>query len=152
MKTYGQLDLKRIMDAEDLDFARFTYSKGQCTCCYGPLDMPAQFWKNGKKPRRHFLSHDKRTWEYRLGGEKFVQDDMTYILLKNACNGRGTVTADDVIKDYTCIEYKLKDMDQVRRISDMIREQLDEDYVVQVPNNMMHCIVIRVKDRLENGY
>lgn len=152
MNTYKDLDLKKIMDAENLDFARWTYSRGQCSCCYGPLDMPARFWKDGKKPRRHFLTEDKQMWDYRFNGEKYDERSTQYILFKNACNGSGTVTEDDVIKDYTCIGYRLKDMDQVRRVANMIREQLDDDYVVQIPESMTTCIVIRVKDRLENGY
>ena len=152
MIKYGQLDLKKIMADEDLDFARWTYSRGQCSCCYGPLDMPARFWKNGKKPRRHFLDKEKRVWDYRFNGEKYDERSTRYILFKNAWNGGGTVTEDDIIKDNTCIEYRLTDMDQVRRIADMICEQLDDDYVVQTPEDMTRCIVIRVKDRLENGY
>lgn len=145
MKTYGELDLKKIMDAENLDFARWTYGKGQCSCCYGPLDMPEKFWRNGKKPRRHFLSEDKQIWDYRLNGEKFDKDSMRYILFKNAYNCSGTVKENDIIKDYTCVGYVLNDMEQVQRISEMIQEQLDDDYVVQVPVNMYHCIVIRTK-------
>lgn len=152
MKTYGQLDLKKIMDAEDLDFARWTYSKCQCSCCYGPLDMPAKFWKKGKKPYRHFLDERKQTWEYRLAGKRFDESKATYILFQNAWNGSGTVKEEDLIKDYTCISYQLNDLDQVRRISNLIKDQLDDDYVVQVPENMYRCIVIREKSRLENGY
>ena len=149
MKQYKDLDLKKIMDAENLDFARWTYSRGQCSCCYGPLDMPARFWKNGKKPQRHFLSEDKQTWDYQLNGEKFHTDSMKYILFKNANNGSGTVTEDDFIKDYTCIGYQLDFPDQVKRVCDMLRDQLDEDYVVEMPRNENHCIVIRLKEKLE---
>lgn len=153
MIKYGQLDLKKIMADEDLDFARWTYSRGQCSCCYGPLEMPAKYWKDHKKPKIYFLDDKKQLSAYQWpDGTRYNSDNTRYILFKNACNGSGTVTEDDIIRDYTCIGYRLKDMDQVRRIADMISEQLDDDYVVQCPDNMLTCIVIRVKERLENGY
>lgn len=51
MKTYADLDLKAIREACDLDFAHYTYGRGQCSCCYGPLEMPAKYWRNRKKPK-----------------------------------------------------------------------------------------------------
>lgn len=152
MKTYEQLNLQAIMEAENLDFAHWTYKRGQCSCCYGPLDQPAKFWRNGKKPRRHYLTEDKRLYDYHLGGKKFDETKMRYILFKNANNGCGPKTKDDLIQDYACISYKLEDMEQVKRICTMLQEQLDEDYVVQVPRDTWECIVIRVVDRLQNGY
>lgn len=149
MKQYKDLDLKKIMDAEDLDFAHWTYGRGQCSCCYGPLDMPARYWKNRKKPQKHYLTDDKRVYNYRLNGEKFSSDSMKYILFINACNGSGTVKGDDLITDYTCIGYRLDYPSQVERVCDMLREQLDDDYVVQFPESSSHCIIIRLKSVLE---
>lgn len=153
MKTYGQLNLQAIMEAENLDFAHWTYKRGQCSCCYGPIDQPAKYWLNGKKPRRRYLDKEKRCFDYILGGKKFnYYDDTKYILFKNANNGCGPKTEDDVIQDYTCISWNLEDMEQVKRICAMLEEQLDDDYVVQVPEDKMHCIVIRLAERLQNGY
>lgn len=140
MKTYGQLDLKKIMDAENLDFARWTYGRGQCSCCYGPLDMPAKYWKGKKKPIERKIG--KQMTKYFLGDEPFDQEKMRYILFKNAFNGSGIVTADETIAGNVCIEYQLDDMEQVRRICSMLRDQLDEDYVVVEPDDMNTCIII----------
>lgn len=148
MIKYKDLDLKKIVDAEQLDFAHYTYMRGQCSCCYGPLDMPARYWRNGEKPRKRFLTEDKSIWDYVFHGEKYDTDSTIYILFKNACNGSGTVKAEDLVEDYTCIGYNLRDMDQVRRICAMLQEQLGEDYVVQEPKNESICIIIREKNRL----
>lgn len=142
MKTYGQLNLQAIREAADLDFAHWTYRPGQCSCCYGPIDQPAKYWKNGKKPRRKFLTPDKRMWEYRLNGQPYHNETCRYILFKNANNGRGCVTEDDLIKDNTCISYHLNDMEQLKRICDMLQEQLGDEYVVQCPDNNLTCIII----------
>ena len=91
----------------------------------------------------------ERAWDYELNGEKFHEDSMKFILFKNANNGSGTVTEDDFIKDYTCIEYQLDFPDQVKRVCDMLREQLDDDYIVEMPCNENHCIVIRLKEKME---
>lgn len=32
---YKELNLKKIREDNDLDFAHFTYQKGMCSCCYG---------------------------------------------------------------------------------------------------------------------
>ena len=44
---YRDLNLKKIREDNDLDFAHFTYQKGMCSCCYGPWDLPKRHWKNG---------------------------------------------------------------------------------------------------------
>ena len=59
MKTYADLDLFAIRDECGLYFARHTYSRNQCSCCYGPLDMPAKYWAKGKKPRLIAAAPDK---------------------------------------------------------------------------------------------
>ncbi len=156
MKQYMDLDLKKIMDAENLDFARWTFGRGQCSCCYGPFDMPARYWRGGNKPIYHetpIFTETGCSVHYELNGKAIGGiEDIKYILFKNACNGSGIVRAKDFIKDYTCIAYHLDDLDQVRRICAMLREQLDDDYIVQEPDSMMTCIIIRVRDRLVNGY
>lgn len=47
---YKDLDLRAIMEAENLDFAHWTYQRGQCSCCYGPEDQPRRYWRNGNRP------------------------------------------------------------------------------------------------------
>jgi len=126
--TYGELDLKSIMEKEDLDFAHFTYLPGQCSCCYGPEDLPAKYWKNGDK------SIAKKNPNY------------TYILFKNAYNGSGYVRKKDEIKDYTCVSYRLKDMEQVYRVADLLEEQLTDEYFVEKPKNTAYCIIIHKKE------
>lgn len=31
---YGDLNLKKIRDDNEFDFAHFTYQRGMCSCCY----------------------------------------------------------------------------------------------------------------------
>jgi len=69
-KTYSDLNLKAIREALNIDFAHFTYKQGQCSCCYGPKDLPKMYWKDRTIPEG---------------------DDYSYILFKNANNGSGTV-------------------------------------------------------------
>lgn len=45
MKKYGDLKLSKLRDELGLDFAHYTYLRGQCSCCYGPLDMSARYWR-----------------------------------------------------------------------------------------------------------
>lgn len=152
MRQYKDLNLKAIMEAENLDFARWTYSKGQCSCCYGPEDMPAKYWRNGEKPIYHkqYIIKDGRQCHHEWKGEIYLHlPEYTYILFKNANNGSGTVTKNDIIKDYTCVAYRLKDMEQVKRICDLLQAQLDDDYIVICPKNDFHCIVIRTKEGIK---
>lgn len=140
MKQYKDLDLKKIREACGLDFAHYTYRKGQCSCCYGPLDMAARYWKNGKKPVK---ISENRLIHYELDGKRFDTSKMTYILFKNADNGSGRIKSkDELIKDYTCIGYKFKDDEQKNKVCKMLLEQLDKDYALAVPNDETYCIII----------
>lgn len=121
MKTYGELDLKKIREEADLDFAHFTYKKGQCSCCYTPKDLPKRYWKNG------IIRED---------------NDYEFILFKNAYNGSGTVTKNDYIKDYTCISWDFP-MEKMQLVCDLLQEQLGDDYFIEIPKSQYHCIVIR---------
>ena len=117
---YKELNLKNLREEADLDFAHFTYQRGQCSCCYGPEDLPARYWRDGKKKR----------------------SDYTYILFKNADNGSGTVRREDEITNYTCVSYRFRDSEQRDLVCRLLAEQLDETYVVLIPANSMFCIVI----------
>lgn len=130
MKRYKDLDLVKIREGCNLDFARYTYSKGQCSCCYGPLDMPERkYWAKGKSPMdRHLTPED--------------MDQIPYILFKNAENGSGTVKPTDYIKGGTCIEYNVLSDEQLDQICVMLQEQLGDEYIVQKPENFNYCIVL----------
>ena len=124
MKIYKDLNLKAIRENCELDFARHTYSHGQCSCCYGPCDMPDRYWTKGKKPANEY------------------DDKYTYILFKNADNGCGIKRFNDFIENYTCVEYRIKDDEQKNKVCKMLQEQLGNDYFVEVPDNDMKCIII----------
>lgn len=129
MKCYKDLNLRFIREQCDLDFAHYTFKRGQCSCCYGPEDLPLLYWKN------RVVRHD---------------DDFTYVLFKNADNGSGHVTKNDTIADYTCIRYRFKNDEQKEKFCKMLAEQLDDDYIVAVPKNDYTCVVIRTVDALHN--
>lgn len=142
MKPYKDLDLLKIRDECGLDFARHTYSKGQCSCCYGPLDMAAHWWAKGKKPKKKQIAD--RVWEWDRN-----TDEITFILFKNAANGSGVITSlEEPIKDNTRISYKFKDDKQKNKVCDMLQEQLGDEYEVIVPESKLKCIVIRLKEAI----
>lgn len=121
MKHYKDLDLQQIRDECGLDFAHFTYQKGQCSCCYGAKDQPAIYWKNHKIPEG---------------------DNYSFILFKNAYNGSGTVTKNDIIEDYTCVSWDF-DITKLHKVCELLRSQLDSDYIVVEPVDETSCIIIR---------
>lgn len=128
MKQYKDLNLKKIRDEFGLDFAHFTYQKGMCSCCCGPEDLPKKYWKDG-----------------------IVKDNnYSYILFKNADNGSGVKTRNDVIEDYTCIEWEIPDSVDVTDICRAILNQLDGDYCIEIPKTKNFCIVIRTTESILN--
>lgn len=140
MKQYKDLNLKKIREECNLDFAHYTYGKDQCSCCYGPLDMAARYWKNGKKPVKVY---EGRCFHYELDGKRFDDHKFSYILFKNAWNGGGRIkNKEQKIEDYTCIKYRFDDEEQKIKVCNMLLQQLDEDYVVCVPNDDSFCILI----------
>lgn len=120
---YRDLNLKKLRDDNGLDFAHFTYSKGMCSCCYGPKDLPKSYWKDGIIPEG---------------------DDYQYILFKNADNGSGEVKRDDEIKAYQCIEWDFP-IEKLEKVCRDLQEQLGNKYVVKVPESKDYCIVIEKK-------
>lgn len=131
---YKDLNLKKIRDDNGLDFAHFTYQRDMCSCCYGPLDLPKRYWRGGKKP----VSIDGH---YEIDGEKIDTGEIQYILFKNANNGSGYVKGADEIKDYQCIEWGFP-VEKLNKICRDLQEQVGKDYVVMIPPNDMHCIII----------
>lgn len=120
---YGDLNLKEIRDKNGLDFAHYTYKRGQCSCCYGPQDMARRYWKNG------IIRED---------------DNYTFILFKNAYNGRGIVKKEDEVEDRTCIEWRMS-KEQLIAVCRDLQSQLGEEYSVKVPESEMICIIIHRK-------
>ena len=149
---YKDLDLRAIMEAENLDFAHWTYQRGQCSCCYGPEDQPKRYWRNGDRPEdvygypgldvqtRKPIFHFVKIWK----GKRYDYSART-ILFKNANNGSGTVRRNDEIR-YDYIEYNLDDMAQVQRVCNLLQQQLGEEYEVVCPDDMMRCIKIKRKE------
>jgi hypothetical protein len=117
---YKELNLKKIREDNDLDFAHFTYQKGMCSCCYGPKDLPKRYWRNNTIPEG---------------------DDYTYILFKNANNGSGIVKRDDEIKDYQCVSWEFP-IEKLENVCKDLQEQIGDGYEVLMPTNDMYCIVI----------
>lgn len=135
---YGDLNLKKIRDENELDFAHFTYQRGMCSCCYGPLDLPKRYWKGGKKPVE--VEIDGK-WHYELDGQKVNTDNIQYILFKNADNGSGHVRRADEIDNYTCIEWGFP-MEKLEKVCKDLQEQLGDKYVVLMPTDTYTCIEI----------
>lgn len=128
LKRYKDLDLKKIMQDFNLDFAHYTYLPGQCTCCYGPWDMAASHWKNGIIPKT-----------------EEEKDKARYILFKNADNGSGIRSKNDFIEDETYIEWNSDaiSMEEIKGICRALQEQLGEEYRVEAPEDGSWCICIR---------
>ena len=117
---YKDLNLKKLREDNDLDFAHYTYKDGMCSCCYGPKDLPKRYWKNSIIPEG---------------------DDYTYILFKNANNGSGVVYRDDEIKDYQCISWQF-DETKLDKICRDLQEQFGDEYVVLVPTKSLWTIIV----------
>lgn len=128
MKQYKDLDLRKVRDIMGLDFAHYTYLKGQCSCCHGPKDLPKIYWRGRVIPEH---------------------GEYTYLLFKNAYNGSGCVTKKDFIQDYTCVEWRFP-VDKLDKVCEILQAQLGDEYVVQKPESDMYCILIRLKEKL-NG-
>lgn len=124
---YKDFDLKKIRTEMDLDFAHFTYSKGMCSCCYGPKDLPKRYWKNG------IVLNDV---DY---------DSIEYLLFKNADNGSGTVKRDDELKKRQNIEWNFP-MEKLDGVCKMLQEQVGDEYEVVKPEDEYTCIIIIKKE------
>ncbi len=144
MRQYKDLNLKKIREECGLVFAHYTYGRNQCSCCYGPLDMAARYWKNGKKPVE---VQENGTTHYELNGEWVDLNKLPYILFKNAYNGSGRIKSkEETIKEYTCISYYFKNSEQKDKVCQMLLEQLGEDYALLVPEDDTYCIIIVLVD------
>lgn len=117
---YKELNLKKIRENNDLDFAHYTYKNGMCSCCYGPKDLPKRYWKGGAIPEH---------------------DDYTYLLFKNANNGGRIVKRDDEIEDYQCVSWKFP-IEKLENVCKDLQTQLGDGYVMLKPQDDWHCILI----------
>lgn len=119
---YKELNLKKIREDNDLDFAHFTYQKGMCSCCYGPKDLPKRYWRGGVIPEH---------------------DDYTYLLFKNADNGSGIVKRDDKIAEhaYECVAWDFP-IEKLENVCKDLQAQLGSEYVVLKPKDTSGCILI----------
>lgn len=122
MTTYNDLKLKELREKCDIDFAHYTYKKGQCSCCYGPKDLAKKHWRKGID-----ITDDLR--------------DYSYILFKNADNGSGHVTKNDYLSDIEFVSWKLND-DQLDRVCYELSVQYGEGWVILVPKDSMTTIII----------
>lgn len=117
---YKDLNLAKVRDDNDLDFAHFTFKKNQCSCCYGPKDMAKRYWKNNTIPEG---------------------DDYTYILFKNADNGSGCVKSTDTIKAITNVSWDFP-IEKLNAVCRSLAEQFDDNFKVLVPCDKSHTITI----------
>jgi hypothetical protein len=135
---YKELNLKKIREDNDLDFAHFTYQNGMCSCCYGPKDLPKRYWRNNTVPEG---------------------DDYTYILFKNANNGSGIVKRDDEIccHSYECVAWDFP-IEKLENVCRDLQTQLGDEYVVLKPKDTSGCILIcktgsrYIEGHMKDGY
>jgi len=142
MMQYKDLDLKRMREECGLDFAHFTYLRGMCSCCYGPAQFPAKYWRNNE-----VIPDDDPRYK-----------DITYVIFKNANNGSGQVSANDTICETSknqrkwgvyCntlpvyIQWGMSN-EQLWKVLYWLRRNLDKDYHVIRPTSESECIEIRL--------
>lgn len=118
---YKDLDLKHLREVCDIDFAHYTYKRGQCSCCYGPKDLPPMYWKH----RKVLVDVD--------------YDDISYILFKNADNGSGIRKANDELNRTEFISWNLTP-EQLDKVIAELKRQVGNEYDVIYPENKYVCI------------
>ena len=127
MMKYKDLDLKHLREVCDIDFAHYTYKRGMCSCCYGPKDLPARYWRNNK-----IL-------------EDVDYNDIMYILFKNADNGSGCVKKEDTLSKHECIEWNLTP-DRLNAVIKELERQVGSEYDVIRPMSRYTCIILQRKE------
>lgn len=124
---YRDLDLRHLREVCDIDFAHYTYKRGQCSCCYGPKDLPPMYW------RHHKVLVDV---DY---------DDISYILFKNADNGGGIRKANDELNRTEFIEWNLTN-EQLDKVIAELKRQVGDEYDVIYPESKYVCIKLIRKE------
>jgi len=133
MQAYKDLNLKKLREEAGLDFAHFTYKRGQCSCCYGPLDMADRYWAKGKRPQKINVTYNTNgeiaSYQYDRPLEQ-----VQYILFKNASNGSGTVTKDDII-----CEWPIRRKKQIH-FSPRYRVCIEWQFPIEKMNPVLKCL------------
>lgn len=130
MLRYKDLDLKHLREVCDIDFAHFTYKPDQCSCCYGPKDLPKSYWRNKTIPEGN---------------------DYSYILFKNAYNGSGAVKREDYLSEQRVIyiEWRLSD-EQLEAVCTELEKQVGEEFYVIKPKDSYTCIALNRKKEFKS--
>lgn len=135
---YKDLNLNKLRDDNGLDFAHYTYLKDMCTCCYGPFDFPKRYWKDGGKPVK---IKDKDGCHYEINGKIVDEDNIQYILFRNAENGAGNVKDTDEIRDVQSIGWQFP-MEKMQKVCKDLQGQFGNEYVVLMPTDEFTCIMV----------
>lgn len=133
IKTYKDLRIDDLRKETDIDFAHYTYKKGQCSCCYGPSDQASIHWKDRK------IRDD---------------EDVQYILFKNADNGSGAVKANDIVSDVEFIRWSLTD-ENLEKVCVALSKHFGEDFIVIKPSSdKITIITIRknIEPKVEHSF
>ncbi len=131
---YNELNLKALREECGLDFAHYTYLRGMCSCCHGPKDLPARYWKNGKVS-------EKRAYDGCFDPNHEPNGEYTYILFKNACNGSGQVKSADEFKDIQNVEWGFP-WKMMNKVCKALQFQVGDGYKVVKPDGPLRCITI----------
>lgn len=125
---YKDLDLRGLREKCDIDFAHYTYQPDQCSCCYGPKDLPKKYWRDGK----------------------IKDSNYSYILFKNANNGSGSVKREDYLsyQSQICISWDLSDK-QLNAVVRELRKQVGSEFIVSKPVDKSICIVLKRRKNVE---
>lgn len=134
MKTYGELNLKKIRNKCGLDFAHFTYPLGMCPCCTTIMDFPAKYWREGRRPTFVEPEEAYMKGHYELDGKPVAIDDFSYILFANS-NKQGGYAAKGSKIDSVYVACHFKDDEQMKNVLCMLSEQLGNEYVVSIRTN-----------------
>ena len=124
---YKDLDLRHLREVCDIDFAHYTYKRGQCSCCYGPKDLPPMYLRH----RKVLVDVD--------------YDDISYILFKNADNGGGIRRANDELDRIEFIEWNLTS-EQLDKVIAELKRQVGDEYDVIYPESKHVCIKLVRKE------
>lgn len=124
---YRDLNLRHLREVCDIDFAHYTYKRGQCSCCYGPKDLPPMYWRH----RKVLVDVD--------------YDDISYILFKNADNGGGIRRANDELDRIEFIEWNLTP-EQLDKVIAELKRQVGDEYDVIYPESKLVCIKLVRKE------
>lgn len=136
MKKYADLKLKEIAKKAGLDFAHWS-CRGSCSCCVEPMDFPQKYFT---KP--------KATLD---------EDNLQFILFKNAYNGSGDVNKDHIIcyqsfesgkkasnRLYSVfVGWDIEDRQNLELVVELLQEQLGNKYKVIKPKDTKEAIEIQ---------